>query len=290
LNLYSPDGKTPKYFSAPTDGAVRAAVDSTIAKDKSGLSRLAFQGTVEFALETSDHGFANAVYNEVGQNLSFLSHPFYSDLRRLPGVKNTDVRGLSGVWAPGQDDDVFQILRVAQACMESLAAGVTDCDDVYTADQVSQLYKSGLARVARRLDYGSQYTGLREIANLPDIAELALIDKSKLRDILALRNSSSGFAFRKWFHENCTGDPVNTAKEYASLLKEIPKVQSGAVKTIRFLATAAVGVMTLPADPLIGLGAGVVASSVDSFLVDRIFKGASPKIFIERLSDIAKVS
>jgi hypothetical protein len=161
---------------------------------------------------------------------------------------------------------------------------------VYTADQVSQLYKSGLSRVASRLDYGSQYTELREIADLPDIAELALTDKTKLQDILKLRNSSSGLAFRKWFHENCMGDPIGTAREYASILQEIPKVQSAPIKTIRFLATAAVGIMTLPLDPLIGLGAATVASSVDGFLVDRIFKGASPKIFIERLSDIAKVS
>jgi hypothetical protein len=290
LSLYNSDGKTPKYFSAPTDEAVRNAVGATIAKDKSGLSRLAFQGTVEFALENADHAFANAVYNETGQNLSILSHPFHADLRRLPGVTNTDVRGLSGVWGPGQDDDVFQILRVAQACMESVAAGATECDDVYTADQVSQLYKTGLSRVASRLDYGSQYTELREIADLPDIAELALMDKSKLEDILKLRNSSSGFAFRKWFHQNCMGDPVNAAKEYASVLKEIPKVQSAPIKTIRFLATVAVGAMTLPLDPLVGFGAATVASSIDSFLVDRIFKGASPKIFIERLSDIAKVS
>jgi hypothetical protein len=265
-------------------------VESTIARDKKELSHLAFQGTVEFALENADHNFANAVYREADENPSILSHSLYADLRRLPGVTNTDVRGLSGVWAPGQDDDVFQMLRVAQACMESVAAGAAECDDVYTADQVSQLYKSGLARVAGRLDYGSQYTELREIADLPDIAEVALIDKSKLLDILTLRHSSSGLAFRKWFHANCMGDPAYTAKEYASLLKVIPKVQSAPIKTIRFLATAAVGVMALPADPMIGLGAGIIASCVDSFLVDRIFKGASPKIFIERLVDIARVS
>ena len=290
LNLYNPDRKTPKYFSAPTDEAVRNAVGATVAKDKNGLSRLAFQGTVEFELQTADHAFADAVYNETGQNLSIMSYPLHADLKRLPGVTNTDVRGLSGVWEPGQDDDVFQILRVAQACMESVAAVATECDDVYTADQVSQLYKSGLSRLARRLDYGSQYTELREIAELPDIAELALADKTKLQDILKLRNSSSGFAFRKWFHENCMGDPTNTAKEYASVLKEIPKVQSAPIKTIRFLATAAVGVAVLPLDPMFGLGATTVAGSVDAFLVDRVFKGASPKIFIERLADIASVS
>jgi hypothetical protein len=238
LSLYDPDGKTPKYFSAPSVEAVRNAVGSTIARDKSGLSRLAFQGTVKFALENADHAFANAVYNEAGQTLSMLSHPFHADLKRLPGVTDTDFRGLSGVWEPGQDDDVFQMLRVAQACMESVAARATGCDDVYIADQVSQLYKNGLSRVASRLDHGSQYTALREIAELPGIAELALIDKTKLQDILKLRNSSSGFAFRKWSHENCMGDPVNTAKEYASVLKEIPKVQSAPIKTIRFLATA----------------------------------------------------
>ena len=52
----------------------------------------------------------------------------------------------------------------------------------------------------------------------------------------------------------------------------------------------AVGVAVLPLDPMFGLGATTVAGSVDAFLVDRVFKGASPKIFIERLADIASVS
>lgn len=289
LMIYNPDGETPKYFSAPSDEAIRLAVDATVAKNKRQLSRLALQATQEFAIQTEEHGFAQAVYKELGQNLSWLSHPFYADLKKLPGVTDRDVRGLSGIWAPGQDDDVFQMLRVAQACMEARAASVSDCDDVYTADQVSKLYEKGFSRIAQGTERGNQYSGLREIAGLPDVAELALTDKSHLPKILKLRNSSDGAAFRSWFHAHCAGDPRNTAKEYASLLKEIPAVQSAPARAFRYFVGAGVGVALLPADPLLGLGAGLAVSAVDNFLVDRMLRGRSPKIFIERLADIAKV-
>lgn len=289
IQLFDSDAKTPKYFSANTQDAISVAVGATVAKEKRAISKLAFQGTSEFTLEQKTGDFATSVYSEVGKNLSILSHPFHANLKRLPGVSDVDVRGLSGVWEPGQDDDVFQILRVAQACMESTAALATACDDIYTADQVSNLYRRDLSKLTRQLVIGGQYAELRELSDLPDIAETVLSDKSKLVDIIKLRNSSSGAAFRVWFHDNCVTDPTRTAKEYASLLRSIPTVQTFPAKTIRFIASAAVGVATLPIDPFIGLGAGIAVSGVDAFLVDRLFKGASPKIFIERLADIAKV-
>lgn len=73
---------------------------------------------------------------------------------------------------------------------------------------------------------------------------------------------ADGFGLAAGFHENLYGRSLSTRqREYASLLKEISKVQSAPAKTIRFLATTAVGVMARPADPMLGLGAEMVASS-----------------------------
>lgn len=289
LSLYESDGKTPKHFSAPTEEAVRSAVAATVAKDQRQLARLAFQATQEFTLQDEDGGFGKAVYSELGQNLTLLSNPLYADLKRIPGVTDRNVRGLSGVWEPGQDDDIFQVLRVAQACMETRAATVSNCDDVYTADHVSKLYEKGFARIAQRVDHDAHFSGLREIANLPDIAELALRDKALLPELIKLRHSADGMAFRAWFHDHCVSDPATTAKEYASLLRSVPLVQSTPIKAFRFFVGFGISIATLQADPMLALGVGTAATAVDSFLVDRLFKGRSPKVFIERLADIAKV-
>jgi hypothetical protein len=67
----------------------------------------------------------------------------------------------------------------------------------------------------------------------------------------------------------------------------VPFVQSALGRTIRYFAQAAAGVAALPLDPLVGLGASAAVGAVDSFIVERMFKGSSPKVFMERLEQIS---
>jgi hypothetical protein len=188
-----------------------------------------------------------------------------------------------------QIDDVFEVLRAAQACVEVRAAAIASCEDIYTSDQVAELFRTAMVRATEQSHPGNAYVALRELANLPDIGEFALQNKDLIDSILDIRNSNSGVQFRKWFHENCRTDPLATAKEYASIISQVPTVQSSGVRTLRVFAQVAVGVAAMALAPVAGLAAGIAANAIDSYLVDRIFRGSSPKVFFERLHAVTSL-
>jgi hypothetical protein len=71
-------------------------------------------------------------------------------------------------------------------------------------------------------------------------------------------------------------------------LQEVPGIQSATGRTIRFLAQVGVGAASAIAlDAAVGFAASMAAGAIDSFLVDRMFGGSSPKVFLERLQKLA---
>jgi hypothetical protein len=213
-----------------------------------------------------------------------------ADPNRLPGINPDQIRLLSGVLEANQQDDIFQTLRTAQACMEVHAATIASCDDVYVSDQVAELYRRPMQETAERAHPGKGFAELTRLANLPDVGELALQNKETLSDIFKLRNSTAGIQFRAWFHEKCRSDPENVTKEYISLVSEVPFIDSFKGRSIRFLAQAAVGVAGLWLNPAAGLVAGTTASVVDSYVIGSLFNNSSAKVFLERLRELPKNS
>ena len=287
FQVHAADTIEPKYFSAPLDQAATAAINAVNTNiNKKRLSELASQATVEFQIEVE--ALRAATYAEIKATPSIIKAKGLVDVRRLKGIEPNQVRLLSGVLREGQDDDIFQVLRVAQACVEAKAAATTNCDDIYTSDQVSELFQGALTRAARISNPGEVYVELRELADLPDIGDLILKNKGAFGDLIKLRNSNSGVQFRRWFHENARKDPAYAGREYIKMLQQVPGIQTASAKTIRFLAQIGVGVVGAAVlDPGTGLLAGVSASAVDSYLIERVFRGSSPKVFLERLQKLA---
>ena len=277
----------PKYFSAPLDEATRAAIEAVNANlDKKKLAELTTRATAEFSIEVEE--LRTMTYGQIKKSPEVIKAKGLVDVRRLKGIQPNQVRLLSGVLQEGQNDDIFQVLRVAQACVEVKAAANTDCDDIYTSDQVSELFRGALTRATGSAHPGNAYVELRELADLPDVGELVLQDTGLLESVLKLRNSTAGAQFRGWFQENVRTDPTNVAREYAKLLQEVPGIQSATGRTIRFLAQVGVGAASAIAlDAAVGFAASMAAGAIDSFLVDRMFGGSSPKVFLERLQKLA---
>jgi hypothetical protein len=142
--------------------------------------------------------------------------------------------------------------------------------------------------LAREQHPVENYAKLIELGDLPDIGELVLRHKPILADVLKLRNSRSGREFRTWFHQNCRSDPRVTTKEYISLLRTVPSIQSSTAKTLRFFTQVGVSAATMPFAPVVGLVAGATAGAIDTYLTERIFKGVNPKVFLEKLSAFSK--
>jgi hypothetical protein len=288
INIADADKVTPKFFSAPTEAAVTEILKGMPAlKDPRLVKDLTLRATIEFPLENSSGELAKAVYAEIKRAPSLIKARGIVDLTRLPGLGPDHVRGLSLAIADDQDDDIFQMLRVAQSNLEANAARVAQCDDIYTSEEVAKLFRNSMSRVSQQLEADSGFTPLISIAALPDIGLLAIQKKQIVKDLISLRQSTVGIQFRLWFHQNCRAEPATVAKEYHAILKSVPFVQSALGRTIRYFAQAAAGVAALPLDPLVGLGASAAVGAVDSFIVERMFKGSSPKVFMERLEQIS---
>lgn len=291
INIFqlSSSKKIPKLFSSPLYEAAQRAIEGVDAKlDKVKIRDLAIRATVEFGLETNL--IKDMAYGELVKNPQFIRAQGNVDLNRLPGIGPNQVRVLSGVLGENQTDDIFQTLRAAQACIEVQAAAITSCDDIYTSDQVAELFRSAMIRATEQSHPGNAYVVLKKLANLPDIGELALQNKSSIDSILDIRNSNSGVQFRKWFHENCRIDSLATAKEYAAIVGQVPTIQSVGVRTLRFFAQVAVATAAMALTPMAGLAAGIAANAIDTYLVDRIFRGSSPKVFLDRLQAVTSSS
>jgi hypothetical protein len=203
------------------------------------------------------------------------------DLKHLVGIKPNQMRIHANPDMPDdRHDEISVLLKLAHTNLELRAAVEAGCNDASTSSPIGGLLKAKRERVANQSE--KPFAILSEIAGVPDVGEAVLSGKATLGDLIKLRDSINGQDFRSWFHENCTDDPIRVAREYADLLKEVPKVDSTMGRIIRFGLTSATGFFG-PVGAALGLGIG----AVDSFFVSDLLRGRSPKFFIEDLSDLA---
>ncbi len=155
------------------------------------------------------------------------------------------------------------------------------CPDASTLSPVGHLLKAKAERSLGGLDAAEAFAVLREIADVPDVGEGVLSKQATVGELLKVSRSRSGEQFRKWFHENCRNNPIATGKEYAALLRDVPRIQSMPVKVLRFITTTALGAI-----PGVGPIVGAAAGAVDSFFIEKWLQGSSPKYFIDNLRQI----
>jgi hypothetical protein len=118
------------------------------------------------------------------------------------------------------------------------------------------------------------------------VLEGPIEDRSaSLIKIMKLKHSKDGTAFREWFDKNCRSDSATLARNYIDLLKTIPTVNKLPARVLRFLVTSAVGLV-----PVVGGVVGAVAPALDSFFVEKWFRGSSPKFFIDELTQTIKAA
>lgn len=279
--IHKPDGqKLPVFASAET--AVDWAIGSRKEKPKSPkLSGIVLEKTEEVKLNSIVYKIRHETYMDV-LNSQYLRDFFALRNRhmdRLAGVGPNQVRiygGTDGIsW---KADEVGIVMALAQTNLELYLAQTLDCADLSTGSPVGHLIKGKVERTCTGQYALEAFAILKEIADIPDIGETVLQKSISLKKLLKLRQSSDGKQFRKWFHENCCDNPVATAKEYTSLLRDVKKIQSLPIRILRFIVTGVLGTLCGP----IGLGVGVA----DSFFIDKLLKGGSPKFFIENIRQL----
>jgi len=267
------DGTDASAIGADLPDAVRWALAGLIAKPDAKVAELVIRHSSEIELAALREPIATATYSD------FLELPFNrgKDPARLPGVSSKTVRILGGQEGGSVTDDIGTVLALATANLELHLMSVADTGDSATSTPIGHALKARELRSGQ----GKSFATLRELAGVPDVAEAVLQKQLDLLSLLDLRRTSSAEQFRAWFHDNCAGDPVTTAKAYIDLLSHVPKLQTRTAKILRFLITTGLGLI-----PVVGAALGTAASAVDAFAVDNISQRNSPKFFIEQLKQL----
>ncbi|MBW2662980.1 MAG: hypothetical protein JRD93_13545 [Deltaproteobacteria bacterium] len=266
-------------FCASIDKAVSWALGGLIEKPKNPkLPELVVKATHE--IDVGD------IYNEV-RHETYMDVLNSTELRNTFALRNTDMDYLAGVGPSdvriygGPDgqwcgDEVDIVMALAATNIELRVTQLAGCEDASSASPIGQMLKAKAFRTLGN-EVAESFVEFREIAGVPDICEAVFQKQINIAEIRKLAHSRDGAMFREWFHENCRSDPVTIGREYVSLLKQVPRVQSFSVRGIRFITTTLVGQI-----PILGQ----LVAAVDSFFVDSWFRGHSPKFFVDKIVEL----
>jgi hypothetical protein len=152
-----------------------------------------------------------------------------------------------------------------------------ECQDISPFYPIGDLLEIKNNRLLKATGYSYKLWTLLEINGVPDLSKIDLRQASNLRDILEVATNKNAKDFRDWFHKNQELSEKEILREYLSVLKQIPMIQRLPSKALRFVVTLGFGFIP---------GLGQAISFFDSFIVDRLFRGKSPKFFIDDLTSV----
>jgi len=223
-------------------------------------------------------------YNDLKKSVLWREEYNYSDkdlLLALPGVKKMQVKVL-GPNTDIENNIVDMLLALTLFNMELYLASRFECSSLETNSPLGSLIELKASRLLNQLNQSKMINNmwkLFEINNIPDLSRICDSDCITFSNFLKIIKSQNANDFRKWFHNNKDNDECVIIKEYVSLLKSIPKIQSFPLKTLRFVITSGLGLL----HPV-----GSVASFLDTFIIKKVLKGKSPKFFIDDLENFTK--
>jgi hypothetical protein len=220
-----------------------------------------------------------------------LKHETYQDIIKSPllrsffAIRNTNLDRLKGI-APNQvviedfhsanSSNVPEIKAVLNIAFENLM--LTFATETANTIQGGLSSEAVLKAKGQRLGLGDpQLQGFLDLLNLeglPNVGKAFAEGEIDFQKIVSLRESVAARNFREWLTEV---DPLNKDEvlgAYIKKLKEPSVIERAPVKTIRFIVTSALG--KIP-------GLGEVASFIDSFLLEKWFKGRSPKVLMDEI-------
>lgn len=116
----------------------------------------------------------------------------------------------------------------------------------------------------------NSYNYLANKFGVPDFTDLILNDVITLEQFLDLRTKKGASKFREWLNQ-LSFDKENAIED---LLNNISgkKNKNNIISTLRWAFTNAIGIV----EPI----SGIVASTVDSFIIDKLISGWSPNLYL----------
>ena len=277
LTIHSSKNNLPQ--DAPIEDSIRAALSTIQGKYKEGRLLLKLLASNSESLKTSDivDIIRPDAYRDLGQTALWKEtyrHPDQS-LLNLPG-QGTMHGTLLCTQKNVSQKPVDTLLALAQMNIELYLAKEFDCSSTTTGAPVGDVVSLKLSRLSQQRDTHDQLWKFLDFVDIPDISHRLVDDQGLLSRYLKLTQKRDAEQFRAWFHTTQHESGEELAKEYVRQLEEEPKLSKAPARFIRFAVTTAIDLIPLP-------GTGTAASVVDTFIVDRLFAGKSPKFFIKNM-------
>jgi hypothetical protein len=151
------------------------------------------------------------------------------------------------------------------------------CQDISPFYPVGDLLDIKKNRLFKDSGYSVNLWRLLEINGVPDLSQIDLTYGSRLRDLLKILTNKNAKDFRDWFHANKELNEKEILREYVGILTQVPWIKRLPFKVLRFVISTGFGLLP---------GIGQAVSLFDTFIVEKLFRGKSPKFFIDDLTAI----
>ena len=123
--------------------------------------------------------------------------------------------------------------------------------------------------------FGEGLVRVIDLVGVPNLGALVESGSFTFERLLELRESKEGATFRQWLKNLDPTDPRDVERAVVEDLLAVSRIQSPGARIMRLVVTVGLG--------LINPATGVIASAADGLVVDKLFRGWRPRVFVERL-------
>ncbi len=275
-------------FCAPTEQAITVALTSAPGQSNDpGFVRKILDATTEVRAMELENVLRQETMNDIKSTYLRSHFAMCDDLRsRYAELGRAQAEAKMHIMTDkhGESDapEIYGIISVLRMNLDLWLAQHVGCVDGTSSGPIGHVLKGKTERSLAGQAATTSFATLRQVADLPDLGAGIMAGQIKVDQLIKLAKTRRGEQFRQWFHDACRDDPILVAKEYVTLLREIPRAQSLPIRILRFLAVNAVGLI-----PGFGTVANFTIGVVDSFFIESWLKGNSPKYFIDDLRQLA---
>jgi hypothetical protein len=265
----------------PQDSPIEASIAAGLSTVK---SKLTGRGKLAQLLAEKSHPM------ELSQVLGAVRDNVYADLRKtplwndyysfhkpgllkLPGLEKMQTRVL-GPTTNATNDPIDALLAITLTNIELYLSKQFNCTSMSTGSPVGDCIDLKLSHLQRSHPARSRLWSFLEVASVPNLAAVTLADSKKFASLLRLTHSRNARLFREWFHQTAVLTEQEVSARFVDLMYEVPWASTAPIKTLRYCISA--GLASVPY-------LGHAASLLDTFLLDRLFRGNSAKYFVDDL-------
>ncbi len=272
----------------PVDKAIDLTLEAMPAKPRDPRLRAAvLDATTLFDGNANSQLVIDATYKDVIAH-GILDIP-PDQFRDVPKYIDESVRSPEDMSSGWRVNSTSAVLALVDFNMHMAIFREAGCTDNATRLPVMELLNAKIKSETAGPGANESFAVVREIAGVPDIGALVLQDAVTMTQLMKLRDTRDAVAFREWFHANCDREPLGVARAYADMIATANIELSWPNRIMRFVigqvTSAGVG-WVLSSDPVLAAAGGLLGNSLNEWLCKNVFRGNSPKFFIDNLRQL----